>query len=179
MTVNSFHITQITPDQLSVLREISIQTFLDTYGWGNSQENIDAHITATFSEVQLLKELNDPNCLFYFISKNQTHVGYLKCNLGPAQTELNDINSLEIERIYVIKEFHGQKIGVRLLEKAKEVAIDLALTYIWLGVWEQNPKAIRFYQRNGYETFGTHTFTVGGEAQNDLLMKLDVNDKAK
>ena len=58
------------------------------------------------------------------------------------------------------------------MNKAIGIAIQSNLQYIWLGVWENNTKGIDFYLKNGFETFQTHIFMIGNDAQNDILMKL-------
>jgi ribosomal protein S18 acetylase RimI-like enzyme len=92
--------------------------------------------------------------------------------MGPAQTDIKDANALEIERIYVIKEYQGKKAGQQLYEKTIQVAKEKMLKYIWLGVWQENPKAIQFYTKNGFEIFDQHVFKLGDEEQTDYLMRL-------
>ncbi len=81
-------------------------------------------------------ELNDKNAEFYFAELDSKIIGYLKLNFGPSQTELKDDKALEIERIYVLKEFHGNKVGQLLYEKAIQIARQTNADYVWLGVWE-------------------------------------------
>lgn len=92
-----------------------------------------------------------------FAKLDSVVIGYLKLNFGQSQTELKDEKALEIERIYVLKEFHGKKIGQILYDKALEVAKDRKADYVWLGVWEENPRAISFYRKNGLLNL-TNTF---------------------
>lgn len=99
-------------------------------------------------------------------------IGYLKVNFEQSQTELKDDKALEIERIYVLKEFHGKNVGQALYEKAIELAKEKKVKYVWLGVWEQNQRAIKFYQKNGFIPFDKHIFTLGDDKQTDILMKL-------
>ena len=99
-------------------------------------------------------------------------IGYLKLNFGEAQTEFKDQNFCELERIYVLKEFQGKYIGKRILEIAIVKAKQAKTENLWLGVWEENHKAIEFYQRNGFEIFDKHIFKLGEDNQTDLLMKL-------
>jgi ribosomal protein S18 acetylase RimI-like enzyme len=106
---------------------------------------------------------------------DQKEIGYLKVNEGAAQTELKNLQALEIERIYVKKEFQDKKVGQLLFEKALELAKLQGAPYIWLGVWEKNLKAIRFYKRNGFVEFDKHIFKVGTDEQTDLLMKIDLS----
>ncbi|GJH39565.1 hypothetical protein RCZ04_01150 [Capnocytophaga sp. HP1101] len=78
---------------------------------------------------------------------------------------------MEIERIYVLKSFHGSGVGQELYQKAITVAREQAVQYVWLGVWEQNPRAIRFYEKNGFVPFDKHVFVLGNDPQTDILMK--------
>ena len=127
-----------------------------------------------FNKEQLLSELENTNSEFYFLLLNDEPVGYLKLNLGAAQSDLHDNNSLEIERIYIDQSQQGKGLGTVLLNKAKERAHELNLQYIWLGVWEKNPGAIRFYERYGFHIFSSHKFRMGDEVQTDLLMRYDL-----
>ena len=114
------------------------------------------------------------NSVFYFAELDNQVIGYLKLNFGGAQTELKDNKALEIERIYVTKAFHGKKVGQLLYNKAIEVAKEKSADYIWLGVWEENQKALQFYKKNGFVEFDKHVFVLGDDAQTDLMMKLEL-----
>ena len=101
-------------------------------------------------------------------------IGYLKINHGQSQTELKDATAMEIERIYVLKEFHGKNIGQLLFEKAIALAIQKNANYVWLGVWEENPRAINFYKKNGFVEFDKHIFVLGDDEQTDIMMRLEL-----
>ncbi len=85
---------------------------------------------------------------------------------------MRDDNAVEIERIYVLHDFHGKGVAQRLYDKAIQVARLKHADFVWLGVWEENPRAIRFYQKNGFVVFDKHTFLLGTDEQTDLMMKL-------
>ncbi|WP_345106638.1 GNAT family N-acetyltransferase [Mucilaginibacter panaciglaebae] len=76
-----------------------------------------------------------------------------------------------MERIYVLKEYHGKKAGQFLVEKAINTAQQNRVDFIWLGVWEENHRAISFYQKNGFAAFDKHIFRLGDEEQTDIMMK--------
>ena len=92
------------------------------------------------------------------------------------QTDIHDEQSLEIERIYVSKEFQGEGLGRCLMEKAISTAIRRKKKYVWLGVWEKNEKALRFYKRNGFYQIGTHSFVMGDDEQTDYIMRKDLEE---
>ncbi|HYH14058.1 MAG TPA: GNAT family N-acetyltransferase, partial [Flavisolibacter sp.] len=107
---------------------------------------------------------------------NGTIIGYLKLNIGTSQTEIQDDSALEIERIYVLQAFHGKKVGPLLFEKALQVAKQKNVKYVWLGVWEENIRAISFYKKNGFVAFDKHIFVLGNDEQTDIMMRLQLKD---
>lgn len=167
------NIIQISIEDLPKLQSIGKQTFSETFSESNSAENMAKYLEEAYSNEKLSTELNDPNSLFYLASLDNKVIGYLKLNLGASQTELKDDKALEIERIYVTKEFHGKKVGQLLYNKAIEVAKEKKVDYVWLGVWEENHRAIQFYTKNGFVEFDKHVFVLGNDAQTDIMMKLE------
>lgn len=172
--MTNFTIRAITLNDLKALQSISKQTFTETFASSNSKENMEKYLDEALSLEKLTEELNNPNSLFYFIEDNNTPIGYLKLNMGASQTELYDNTALEIERIYVTQVYQGKKVGQQLYEKAIQVAKEKGVEYIWLGVWEENHKAIQFYTKNGFTAFDKHIFTLGDEEQTDIMMKLSI-----
>lgn len=170
--MESIIIQKVTPQEIDLLQQIGRQTFSETFSAGNTEENMSKYLEEGFSKEKLAAELADPNALFYFAWLDQKVVGYLKLNFGASQTELKDDKAVEIERIYVVKEFHGKRVGQLLYEKALEVAREAKASWVWLGVWEENPRAISFYKKNGFVEFDKHIFKLGDDEQTDLMMKL-------
>ncbi|CAG0896965.1 unnamed protein product, partial [Darwinula stevensoni] len=156
-------IIQASLSDIEELQNIGRQTFFDTFAPYNSEANMQKYLEEKFSAEKLACELADENSVFYFASLENEVVGYLKLNFGPAQTELNDGKALEIERIYVLEAFHGKKVGQVLYQKAIEIAKQKNMEYVWLGVWEQNTRALNFYKKNGFVEFDTHLFVLGDE----------------
>ena len=165
-------ITKATINDLDQLQKIGRQTFFETFSTGNTEENMTKYLNEGFSIDKLTTELNDKNAEFYFATLNDNIIGYLKLNIGQSQTELQDDKGLEIERIYVLKDFHGKSVGQLLYDKAIQIARQKNADYIWLGVWEENPRAINFYKKNGFVEFDKHIFKLGNDEQRDILMIL-------
>lgn len=164
-------IRKVNADELPPLRQISISTFIDSFASGNSAANMDDYIAKSRSIEQLAAEFHTPGAEFFFAVSGEKPIGYLKLNTGLAQTECRDQNAIEVERIYVDKDFQNQKIGQLLLDYAIRKGTGGDFDFIWLGVWEHNGRAIRFYERNGFAFFGKHEFRLGTDLQTDLLMK--------
>lgn len=168
-------IQKIDKTQIEQLQEIGRQTFYETFSESNSEENMKNYLEEGFSIEKLTAELDNPDSEFYFAKQNDQIIGYLKINFGDSQTELKDSKALEIERIYVAKEFHGKSVGQLLYNKAIEIAKAKAVDYIWLGVWEENHRAIHFYKKNGFVEFDKHIFKLGNDEQTDIMMQLKLS----
>lgn len=160
---------------IAILQTIGRQTFFETFADHNTADDMQKYLDYNFSADKLKSELSDTNSGFYFAILDNTVIGYLKTNFGQSQTELKDKSSLEIERIYVLKDFHGKNVGQVLFEKAIDIAKQTQADYVWLGVWEKNPRAINFYKKNGFVEFDKHIFKLGDDEQTDILMRLKIN----
>lgn len=174
--METIEIKRVTPNDIDLLQNISRQTFFETFAGSNPEENMKKYLDEGFSLDKLTAEVNHEGSEFYFAVLSGKVIGYLKVNLGQSQTELKDDKSLEIERIYVLKEFHGKNVGQLLYEKAMQIARQVNADYVWLGVWEKNPRAISFYKKNGFVEFDKHIFRLGNDEQTDILMKLQLKD---
>lgn len=164
-------IEKLTPNDVAALQEIGRKTFAETFADSNSKENMSKYLEEGFSVDKLTGELSESASQFYFAVLDKAIIGYLKLNSGNSQTEMLDKRALEIERIYVLADYHGKKVGQLLYDKAMQVATELNAAYVWLGVWEKNPRAIRFYEKNGFVAFDKHIFKLGDEVQTDIMMK--------
>lgn len=177
--MENFDIRFVKPEELETLAQISIQTFLETFAAVNTAENMQQYLEGNFSPSQLKSELENPDAEFYFAESVNNVVGYLKLNFGQTQTELKEPNGIEIERIYVLKEFHGTGVGKLLFNTALQAAKRREAAYVWLGVWEHNINAIGFYKRNGFVAFDKHIFRLGDDEQTDIMMKLELNAEVR
>ncbi len=167
----SIKIVKVKMTDIDQLIQIGQKTFIETFSALNTPANMTKYLAEKFSKDQLLAELSNQGSEFYFAQQEDKIIGYLKINSEQAQTELQSENGLEIERIYVLREFHGKKAGQLLYEQALDIAKLKNVQFIWLGVWEENSRAISFYQKNGFIAFDKHIFRLGDDEQTDIMMK--------
>lgn len=158
-------------EHLEMLREVGLLAFSAAFEAMNNKANYDAYVSKAFDPLVLAEELKTEASEFFFAKQNGEIAGYLKLNHPAAQGEDFGNNCLEIQRIYCLPAFYGQGIGEAMLDKSIAVARENSYEFIWLGVWEHNQKAIRFYEKHGFEIFGSHPFLFGEDLQTDLLMK--------
>jgi len=157
-----------------ILLDIATTTFVTAFGSQNTKEDMDAYLSVAFTPAQIKKELSNSFSTFYFVESETSVIGYLKLNTESAQSE-PIADGFEIERIYVAANFQGKGIGQLMVDKAFEVAKRLKKSKVWLGVWEKNDGAIRFYERNGFQKFAEHEFYLGNDLQIDWLMETSLD----
>lgn len=166
----SIQLRKCTVDDLLLLQKVSYETFKETFESQNTAENMRNYLARAFHMDQLRIELVNPSSQFFFVTMKDEIAGYLKVNMDDAQSEDVDDNALEIERIYIKESFQKQGLGNILLQKAIDIALTNEKTSIWLGVWEMNENAIAFYKKQGFVQTDIHSFYMGDEKQNDLIM---------
>lgn len=172
--MGNIEVRRVALVDIEQLQYIGRQTFIETFSEVNTEDNMNKYLEESFNISRLTNEIQNLNSEFYFAVIDAKVVGYLKINCGDAQTELKNDQTLELERIYVLKEFHGKKVGQILFNKAFQLAEQRKVDYLWLGVWEENHKALKFYMKNGFTAFDKHVFRLGDDTQTDIMMKLPI-----
>ncbi|MGB5388292.1 MAG: GNAT family N-acetyltransferase [Eudoraea sp.] len=173
------HLSKCTNSDLDKLISISRKTFIEAFAENNNPDDFKAYMKKAFSKEQLLLELANPHSSFYLVLSENEVLGYFKLNENEAQTDIKDKNAIELERIYVKNEFQGNQVGHWMLNRIKYIAANKKKSYLWLGVWEKNSNAIRFYKKNGFIKFGEHPYYIGSDKQMDWLMKLNLANLEK
>ena len=169
-------ITPCKPEQLSLLRDISIKTYRDTFAESNSEALMLQYFDEALTSEKLLQELQTVGSHFYFIYLHDQLAGFLKVNEGTAQSDEVATNSLEVERFYICKQYLRNGLGKKLMAFAYGLAKQSRKSSLWLGVWEGNLAALAFYKAQGFYKIGEHPFNMGGDMQTDLLLKKDLKE---
>ncbi len=164
-------ITRVQISDAELLRSFAEHTFRVAYEANNNPHDFKAYCEQAFSLIQVKAEIAHPFSAFWFAHIGEQLVAYLKLNFDHHPPELNSRNTVQVERIYVEQAMQGRRIGEKMLLFAHEQAAIAGAEWLWLSVWQANPPAVRFYERCGYQIFGTETFVVGTDAQLDWLMK--------
>lgn len=160
--------------EIDLLQQIAVDTFTKAFESANTKENLNLYLENAFNQTRLRLAFANPESQFFFAETDNTTLGYLKVNTGKAQSENLFPEALEVERIYVLPGNYGKGVGQALLNHAFGIAKVHQMKNIWLGVWEHNPRAIRFYEKNGFAIFDKHPFMMGKEEQTDYLMHFEM-----
>ncbi|ARU19221.1 GNAT family N-acetyltransferase [Ligilactobacillus salivarius] len=157
-------------EDIKALQAIAKQTFTETFGSQNTAEDLAKFLSEEYDFDKLKAEVENPESFYYFYYFEDELAGYLKLNVGAAQTESDYPEALEIQRIYVLQKYQGKRIGLAMMQQALAVAKKLKKPQVWLGVWENNLKAQAFYQKSGFKKVGSHDFILGDDKQTDYIL---------
>ncbi len=160
---------------VKLIKNISWQTFFDTFHPYNSKEDMELFLKTNFDEETVRNEIRNKQNTFMVAYLKKQVTGYAKLSETGNLPELTALNAIEVSRIYALKEKIGTGVGKALMEQCIRLAKEKNKDVIWLGVWERNQRAIQFYRRWGFEKFGEQLFMLGNDKQNDWLMKKELN----
>lgn len=155
----------------ALLAEVGAETFRDAFGAANTPEDMDQYLQASFGPEIQAAELADPSSLFLIAEMEGETVGYARLRWGKAPEAIGGARPVEIVRFYARTRWIGRKVGAALMTACLEEARAMRCDTIWLDVWEENGRAIDFYERWGFGVVGTQPFQLGGDIQKDLLMQ--------
>ena len=160
---------------VNTIRDLSIATFAETFASLNTEEDMEQCNERHFSTDELQREIDNPDSTFMVAKVDGVPAGYMKVNVGDAQTEEMLGNRMEVQRLYILRQYKRNGLGAQFMHTAFDMARAQGKSVIWLGVWEHNDAAIAFYKRMGFVQFGSHDFVLGEDRQTDLLMEAAVN----
>jgi diamine N-acetyltransferase len=157
-----------------LLAEFGASTFSDSFAADNRPEDIQAYLVFSFSPEKQAEELADPSSLFLIAEINQQTAGYARLYKGQAPKSVTGRSPIELVRIYAAQAWIGRGVGAALMKACLTEAERYGCDTIWLGVWERNPRAIKFYQKSGFVEVGTQPFRLGADLQTDVIMQRPV-----
>lgn len=164
----------IKPDATyaETLSKLGARLFADTFGEDNPPDDLQSYLDSAYKPEIQTKELNDPT-ITTFMAFDQDNQPVAFCQLRQNKDVydfVGDPDAIELQRIYVDKRCAGKGVGKKLLAECVTTATKLGKKTIWLGVWEHNPNAIKFYEKQGFHKVGAHTFKVGNKLDTDHIM---------
>jgi diamine N-acetyltransferase len=163
-------IRRVLPGDEAVLSIIAKKIFYDTFTGTCTEEDMQQFLEQYFSEAQLAKELSNPDDFCFFAEAEGQPVGYIRFMEDYGGFDMmKQWKALELKRIYVLSDWQGKGIAQKLLDFYEQYAVANNYKALWLGVWEHNMRAQKFYEKNGFTNSGhPHNFPIGNTPQNDF-----------
>jgi GNAT superfamily N-acetyltransferase len=169
------HIRRATPADASLLASLGAETFVKSFGAQNTPENLAMHLASAFGEEIQMREITDPAITYLIAEQDGRVAGYAQVREGEAPACVTGPAPVEVRRFYVVHDFHGSGIAQALMDACASEARRRGGRTLWLGVFEQNPRAIRFYTKFGYQDVGGQTFLLGDDPQQDRVLSLSLD----
>jgi diamine N-acetyltransferase len=174
MKKDVIHIVKADSTQTSIIKDLAMKTFVETYHEMSNEENLQQYLSRHFTKEKIEEELSDLTYRFFIAWIDGKPVGFAKVRKDRNPKGLSGLRCLEIERIYVLQEFQGFTVGKELMKFIKGLAMAENEQVIWLQVWQKNLKAIQFYQKSGFVVYETTFFEFGNETHQDFLLRYDL-----
>jgi ribosomal protein S18 acetylase RimI-like enzyme len=159
-----------TEKDAELIADLSRKTFVESFAAENSKQNMDKFMSEQFTKQKLMDEVKQPWHVFFIAFTGQDAVGYVKMRDSAVPSQLLNQSCLEIARIYSVQRTIGKGVGKKLMQTCHDIGRAKGKKILWLGVWEQNHRAIQFYTRWGFEKFSEQNFILGDDVQRDWLM---------
>ena len=160
-------------EDAETLAPLAVKIFNDTFADNplNKPEDMQAYIAEFMSVAAFEKELADENSTFFIAEAGEKMIGYAKLLVNSTEECVSDKNPIELCRLYVSHEFHGSGVAKKLMNECFAEAKRRNFQTMWLGVWEFNFRAQKFYEKLGFSKVGKHIFQLGSDPQTDFVME--------
>lgn len=158
----------------ALLAEVGRRTFYDSFIEYNTPEDMQKYLSEHYSTEIQMSEIKDPNTIFLIAEINSIPVGYVKLRGQSKGDGVVGTNPMELQRIYTIQEYIGKGVGAELMKAVIREAKERGFDCLWLGVWEKNERAIKFYEKWGFRKVGNYVFVLGEDIQSDFTMELSL-----
>jgi diamine N-acetyltransferase len=164
-----------TREDASLLAELRARTFRQSSP-NTRHEDVESHVCENFTREKLVTCLRVKNTTALILENYGQAIGYALLSLGtpPDQLVLAP-HSIEIQRFYILEEWTGHKLGNALMARCLEHVKYSRFETIWLTVWRNNERALRFYKRWGFRKAGMYDFVVGRDIQEDFLLLRNIH----
>lgn len=169
-----FEIRTASESDARIVAALSAATFYEAYVETDDPQDLAEYVTTNFSVDNVREHLLDPAVTFFLGAASGRFVGYLKIRRSEPPMCLSGRNVLEIERIYILGRFAGRGLGSVLIDRGLETARAEGFEGVWLGVWNENLSAKRFYENRGFVLAGEMPFEYGDQVFTNEVMVRDL-----
>ncbi|RXK62137.1 GNAT family N-acetyltransferase [Lacibacter luteus] len=168
--MNEFEVTvsRASATDAELIADLSRTAFYQTFAKDNTAADMEMFMNEQFTKEMLMKEVEEGNGIFLLANHNHEALGYARMRV---ENKLKDESAIEIARIYALDKAIGKGVGKALMQSCLQIAEEMQMKAVWLGVWEKNSRAISFYEKWGFKKFDEHKFLLGTDLQTDCLMK--------
>lgn len=176
MSPPALHIRAAVAADAAALARNMTDWFLAAYGHASDAANTAAFVAANFDAARQTAEIADPDTVTLLAEADGAMVGYVQLRFAtPAPASVTGADPAELGRFYFAPAQHGRGGAAQLMQAVRTAAREHGRRWLWLLVWQEQPQAIRFYEKQGFEKVGTAIFMVGEDRKHDFVMRAAVD----
>jgi ribosomal protein S18 acetylase RimI-like enzyme len=167
----SYAIRRAGPDDAALLSKLARETFVETFGHLYPAEDLNAFLEASYEVETLRREIASPHQQWLIAEDaNGQPVGYAQA--GPCALPHDAVSDAhgELKRIYVRRSAQGTGLGRDLMDRSLAFIEETFDGPVWIGVWSENHKAQRLYERYGFSKAGAYEFAVGSVRDDEFIL---------
>lgn len=166
----TFFIRPSTSSDVEIIADLSARTFVSAYKSMLPEEALGDFVVSAFSQNKIREEMDIPGSHFLLAYEGETPVGYAFLREAGPPIGVAGAKPVELARIYFEELITGKGYGSMLMNACIDKAIQAGYDVLWLGVWERNERAVRFYEKRGFVQVGSLPFVFGDQLHTDLVM---------
>jgi len=140
----------------------------------NSRLELEDYLEYTYGVEKIACSINKENNVYFLAVVDGLPAGFAKVKKHSLNDQLDSVFQAELQKLYVMKRYHGLGIGHALLDKVRNLVESFEPDCLWLDTLMSNERAIRFYERNGFKKSGKHYFTIGSQTFEYYLLSMPV-----
>ena len=155
----------------TALAHFAARTFAEAFADQTAPGDMRAHLANTYTPALQAAELADPDVITLLALRDDSIVAYAQVRRnGKAPACIDAGHTVEVQRFYADSSVRGTGVARQLMERALDAAVELGGRHAWLGVWQNNGRAVAFYRKAGFVPVGTTVYVVGSDHQTDHVM---------
>ncbi|MEO9891128.1 GNAT family N-acetyltransferase [Aurantibacter sp.] len=137
---------------------IGKQTFIESHGNSASDEDVNKFNLKTYTKEAIKVDLENEKVQYHLIYFNNKVAGFSKIELDVSNENINQLKITKLDKIYLLEEFYGHKLGPKLFDHIVTKSKRNDQKGMWLAVWIENQRAIKFYSKMGFIIVGAYDF---------------------
>lgn len=160
----------------AAIATIGKKSFHETFSqFFKSKAELFKYLEETYDSIKIARSLRKESNVYFIALLDEVPVGFVKIKLNSLNDQIESISQMELQKIYVLPEYHSFGAGKALLNEVMRLANKTQPDYLWLDVHTSNSKAIEFYEKNSFKKAGHHYFTIGTQTMEYYLLSMPVN----
>jgi ribosomal protein S18 acetylase RimI-like enzyme len=143
--------------------------YITTYGFEGVSNEYASFISKRFAPQYIENTITNGQDSIIVATLNENLVGVAEIDFN-RPCPIGNVEEPELGKLYVLDAFFGRGIGYNLMNEVEKTARANGHKQVWLEVWDENPRAIAFYERQGYQAIGTVPFPMDDNTYTNIVM---------